>query len=198
VFLFSPLLLLYIPALKNLWQKSGQRRLAAWSLALVAMQLLFYAKWWDWSGDDAWGPRFLVASTMACLAVVGASELAVSNWFPLLTLAGLLVELPPVLLGPNTSLMLDHVRNPMKTDPETKARSPITLDDIRFDPRYSQVTSTVELLMFKLSNGHLAASSAFISSFDPPLGPSDILVDIFWLDPFPHRQAPRDTVAGSP
>src|SRR6202162_412873 len=28
--------------------------------ALVVLRLLFYARWWDWSGGATWGPRFLL------------------------------------------------------------------------------------------------------------------------------------------
>jgi hypothetical protein len=193
LFLFSPLMVLYPRAARKLWRDSARRRFVAWSLALLVAQLLFYAKWWDWSGDDAWGPRFLVVATMVCLAVVAASDYITSLWFVTLAMLGMLVELPGVLLGPNDSLMLVHLLNPMKTDSETHLRTPITLDDMRFDPQYTQVTATCELLLFKLSGGRLEASSSYLASFDPRLRPAEIEIDILWLHPHPHRHATEPT-----
>ena len=192
VFLFSPLMLLYPAAVRKLWSDSARRRLVVWSLLLFGAQLLVYSKWWDWSGDDAWGPRFLVTATVVCLAVVAASEYVHSRWFALLAVAGLIVQVPPLLIGPHNSLMAVHLRNPTKVDPNTRLRSPITLDDIRFNPQYSQITATFEMLLFKASDGRLEASSSFIKSFDPPLRPKKIPIDILWPHPNLTR-APRAT-----
>jgi hypothetical protein len=194
VFLFSPLMLLYPAAVGKLWSDSARRRLVVWSLLLFGAQLLVYSKWWDWSGDDAWGPRFLVTATVVCLAVVAASEYVHSRWFALLAVAGLIVQVPPLLIGPHNSLMAVHLRNPTKVDPNTHLRPPITLDDIRFNPQYSQITATFEMLLFKASDGRLEASSSFIKSFDPPLRPKEIPIDILWPHPNLTR-APRATQA---
>jgi hypothetical protein len=190
LFLFSPLMVLYPAAARKLWRDPARRRFVAWSLALLVAQLLLYAKWWDWSGDDAWGPRFLVAATMVCLAVVAASDYVSSRWFAALAMLDVLVELPGVLLGPHNSLMLVHLLNPMKTDANTHLRSPITLDDMRFDPKYAQVTATSELLLFKLFGGWLPLGS-YLASFDPKLQPADIEIDIQWLHPHPQRRGSR-------
>lgn len=183
LFLFSPLMMLYPAAARRLWRDPARRRFVVWTLALLAAQLLLYAGWWDWSGDDAWGPRFVVVATMACLAVVAASDYVDSRWFAALALLGVLFELPGVLLGPHYSLMLVHLRNPMKTDSTTHVRSPVTFADMHFDPRYSQITATWELLLFKLSGGRLEASSSYLASFEPRLRPADIVIDIQWLHP---------------
>jgi hypothetical protein len=188
LFLFSPLMVLYPAATVKLWREPGRRRFVLWTVALLCAQLLLYAKWWDWSGDDAWGPRFLALSTMTCLAAVVASDYINSRWFVVLALLGVLVELPGVLIGPHESLMLVHLRHPMKLDSDTLARSPITFADMHFDPRYSQITTTWELLLFKLSDGELEASSSYISSFVPRLQPTDIKIDILWLHPYPRKE----------
>lgn len=188
LFLFSPLMALYPVAAVKLWREPRRRRFVLWTLVLLSAQLLLYAKWWDWSGDDAWGPRFLALATMACLAVVVASDYINSRWFVVLALLGVLVELPAVLIGPHESLMLVHLRHPMKLDSNTLARSPITFADMHFDPRYSQITATWELLLYKLSDGHLEGSSSYIASFAPPLRPADIRIDVLWLHPHPRRK----------
>jgi len=180
VFLFSPLMLLFPAASKKLWDQSEHKPLAIWALLILVTQLLFYSKWWDWSGDDAWGPRFLLPATIACLTVVAASSYLKSKWFVILATAGFIVQIPPVLIGPHSSLMAVHMRNPMKTDPISDLRSPITLDDIRFNPEFSQVTATFDMLLFKLSDGRLGRTT-FILSFEPPLQPKDIPLDLVWF-----------------
>jgi hypothetical protein len=188
LFLFSPAMMLYPAAARKLWHDSARRRFVLWSLALLVAQLLLYAKWWDWSGDDAWGPRFIVVATMPSLAVVTASEYVNSRWFAVLAMLGVLVELPGVLIGPHQSLMLVHLRHPMKTDAATDLRSPITFADMQFDPRYSQIAASWELLLLKLSGGRLDTSSSYLASFEPRLRPEDIGIDILWLHPNPHRR----------
>ncbi len=76
IFLFSPLLVLYPLVIVPMFQNERSRRLALWSGVLLAGQLLFFARWWDWSGDDAWGPRFVVLSTICSLILIAASPLA--------------------------------------------------------------------------------------------------------------------------
>ena len=55
LFLFSPLMVLYAAAARKLWRECARRRFVVWTLGLLVAQLLFYARWWDWSGEDAWG-----------------------------------------------------------------------------------------------------------------------------------------------
>jgi hypothetical protein len=31
---------------------------------VFVVELFFFATWWDWSGDDAWGVRFLIPGIM--------------------------------------------------------------------------------------------------------------------------------------
>jgi hypothetical protein len=181
VFLFSPLMFLFPAAIRDSWNDPARKRLAIWASLLLITQLLIYAKWWDWSGDDAWGPRFLMPATLACLAVVAASSYLKSRWFVILATAGFVVQIPPVLIGPHTSLMAVHLRSPMKTDPISDLRSPITLDDMRFNPQFSQITGTFEMLFFKISDGKLGGKTRFLYSFDPPLQPKDVPLDLVWL-----------------
>ena len=188
LFLFSPLMILYPAAARKLWREPAHRRFVTWAIALLAAGLLLYARWWDWSGDDAWGPRFMVVATMACLAVVAASDYLDSRWFAALAIVGMLVELPGVLIGPHQSLMLVHLRQPRKIDADTHERSPITFSDMEFDPRYSQVTASWNLLLFKLSDGRLEASSSYLAAFEPRIHPADLAIDILWLHPRPHRE----------
>lgn len=184
VFLFSPLLLLFIPAALESWRTSDRRWLTIWATSLVIGQLCFFGKWWDWSGDDAWGPRLVIFATMAALIVIAASSWARSRWFWALAVAGGLLQLPPLLMGPFTTLMIDHTRQVTKFNEWTKRAEPVTLEDMRFDPAYSQVTDTIELLLLKsiLANDWLNRSQ-WLSGMTPPLGADEVTLDILWLHP---------------
>jgi hypothetical protein len=151
VFLFSPLLLLAAGALRHAFAGTTTRRLAVWAAGLFVGQVLLYAAWWDWSGDDGWGVRFLAPSVLALLAVVMLFARLNSPVFWLLAVVGLCVQVPAVALGPHTSLMLQHEGRPEKVNVYGEGRSPITLDDTRFHPRYSQVTATWELFAARLT-----------------------------------------------
>jgi hypothetical protein len=177
VFLFSPLLLLAPAALRSAWAEGRTRRFALWASGLFLGQLLFYAAWFDWSGDDAWGERFVIPSVLALLAVVLTYARLSSPWFWLLAALGLAVELPAVALGPHTSEMMQHLQKPTRINILKEGSSPITLDELRYNPRYSQVTATWELLVFKLT-GHVPHSA------DPWLTGST------WSEGFPHLEPP--------
>jgi hypothetical protein len=193
--LFSPLLLLYVPAGLSLWRGSQQRRLVAWSAVLLIGQLLLYAKWWDWSGDDSWGPRYLVLSTMAALVVVAASDWSATRWFAGLAALGVALQLPPALMGPATTIMYDHALKPVVLR-DSGAPSPVTLDDLRFNPAYSQVTNTIELLLLRTLPGdrQWLQRTAWLGGFNPPLERRDLRFDVLWLrlgsEPSAHPQQP--------
>ena len=61
VFLFSPALLAAVAALPGFWRAHRALVIAVLGLALV--NLLLYASYRDWSGDWAWGPRYMVTIT---------------------------------------------------------------------------------------------------------------------------------------
>jgi hypothetical protein len=184
VVLFSPLLLLYPAAVAAGWRDGRDRWLLNWSLALIIGQGLFFGKWWDWSGDDAWGPRLVILAMMAALIVIAASRWAGTRWFVGLTALGALLQLPPLLMGPLTSIMIDHTREVTKSAGWSERRAPITLDDVLFDPAYSQVTNTIELLCFELApETPWLRRTSWLAGMTPPLERRQIDLDIFWLNP---------------
>ncbi len=185
IILFSPLLLLALTAWRQAYQQPATKRLAVWALTLFLAQLFFYAGWWDWSGDDSWGVRFLITSILALHLVVMASVNLRSRVFQLLLVVALLVQLPAVMLGPHTSLMLDHLNKPTKANVYMDGNSLLTIDDVRFHPRYGQVTATWELFAQKLGkrqirsrDAHLLGSTWSEGFQEPPSPPWDI----FWLN----------------
>lgn len=65
--IYSPLTVLAVAGLWNLWQRGWQAEIALIG-GLAVGQLLLYAMWWAWEGGWVWGPRFLL-STQALLMV---------------------------------------------------------------------------------------------------------------------------------
>ena len=184
--LFSPLLILYPAALADLWRSQGQRRLAGCSIVLTVAQLGFFGKWWDWSGEDSWGPRLLIYAILVALIVIAASEVSRTRFFIGAAIVGFGLQLPPVLLGPHTTIMIDRLRTVTVPGPSAGAALPLTLDDIHFIPAYSQVTNTANLLLLKIApHAQSLLHTAWMNGINPPLDPRQIPIDLFWLNP-PH------------
>lgn len=61
LFLFDPLIVLTLLISLLLWKDfhSHIKAFLVAALALLAMYILFYAKYYDWSGDFAWGDRYI-------------------------------------------------------------------------------------------------------------------------------------------
>lgn len=58
VFIYVPVILLSLAAGPVFHRENRQLSILCWSSCVVV--ILFYAKWWAWHGDYAWGPRFMV------------------------------------------------------------------------------------------------------------------------------------------
>ncbi len=58
LFWYNPILLLAIPGAFWFWR--NQRRIFWVTVALIAIYVLTYGKWYMWHGGYSWGPRFLV------------------------------------------------------------------------------------------------------------------------------------------
>ena len=70
VFLFSPPLMAALLYLRGFFVR---HRAEATLICLLCLGwLLFYAKWWAWHGDIAWGPRYMVPVT--CLAMLPLAQ----------------------------------------------------------------------------------------------------------------------------
>ena len=103
VFLFSPPLLLGILG----WRRFALRASSdAWLfLSIGIAQVLLFAKWWDWSSDDAWGVRFVIPGMLLmCIPMITVLERR-ALVIPLAA-AGVLVQLLAVTAGGLDYLML--------------------------------------------------------------------------------------------
>ena len=58
LFLYTPVLLMALPAAPALFRRHTVEAALAW--AMVLAHLLLYGKWYMWHGGYAWGPRFMV------------------------------------------------------------------------------------------------------------------------------------------
>lgn len=197
VFLFAPILVLYIAAARETWRNPAMRHLVLWTAALFAGQVLFYSRWWAWGGEDAWGPRFLLLSMMSGHLLVLIPGLYRTRVFKLLVAVSFSIQLLPVLIGPHTSLVTGYIRKPMKNEIMlvTQHRGPISYDDVRFNPKYSQITQTWQLLRLKVlgtrteysKNTHVGTpytlvGTSWIESFDPPLTRDEVPIDLLWYN----------------
>jgi hypothetical protein len=187
VFLYSPILVLFPVSLPETWCRPETRPLVRWAMVLLGAQVLFFANFFYWPGDDSWGVRYVIPGVMIALTALTCSEQARGWAFWMLAVAGFVVQLAAVLVGPHETLMLLHTRQPVKQDMLQDSQSPITLDDMRFHPRYSQLTSTFELCWINLTGRvprsrqpHLEGST-WSEGFDPALSSEMIRWDIFWL-----------------
>ncbi len=86
IFLFDPLLLLAIVMLALLWKRlaPGVRAYAAATLLLLIAYISFYARYFAWAGDFAWGDRY-VSTTVELAALLAVPLLLryreyVSKW----------------------------------------------------------------------------------------------------------------------
>jgi hypothetical protein len=179
-----PLLAPVAPAANGVAADPRLRRLAIGCGVLLTAQILFYAAWWDWSGDDAWGLRFLIPAVLLAHALIVVTVRRQSIAFVALAAVGLAVQIPPLLIGPHVALVLmrDHsTRKPNMDQPLTY--SPLMMDDMRFNPRYSQMAATGELLWLRLTGQTLHASnpvaSTYVESFSPALNSADVPWDLF-------------------
>jgi len=148
VFLFSPPLLL---GLAGWWKfmRSPETRRDAWLfLGIFVGQLLLFAKWWDWSSDDAWGVRFMIPGVMLmCIPIITLLDRSDRKVIAsVVVAAGVLVQLLVVPVGGLDYLLLVHQQDFERQALFVGGRERIDFEDIRFDPRYSQLMGNWILL----------------------------------------------------
>ncbi|MCE7987221.1 MAG: hypothetical protein DYG89_39120 [Caldilinea sp. CFX5] len=102
---YMPVMLLLFWGLST-WRATGHFDEYALAATLFLLTLLFYAKWYDWTGGRTWGPRLLVMTTPAllllCLPALDRlrTRQGVARWWMSgCLLLSILVQLPGVLLN---------------------------------------------------------------------------------------------------
>ncbi len=138
VFLYSPVLLLGLAAWPAFRRRVEFRRDAWFFLGLFVAQVVFYAGFWFWSGDDAWGPRYILPATV--LLVIPAVEwLSRRRVLPLALVAGIVAQLPAVIVGGldyELMVRLENLQRPAGYNFSGTKR--LDFDDVWYHPRYSQ------------------------------------------------------------
>lgn len=102
---YMPVILLLFWGLST-WRTTGRFDEYALAVTLIVITLLFYAKWYDWTGGRTWGQRLLVMTTPAllllCLPALDRLRQprgAARWWIGGCLLHSVLVQAPGVLLN---------------------------------------------------------------------------------------------------
>lgn len=77
---FVPLSLIALVSIP--WAVRRWPALGAAAVVLLGLRILVYARWYDWSGDVAWGPRYLVGAMPALLPPLLIATTAALRWGP--------------------------------------------------------------------------------------------------------------------
>ena len=131
VVIYSPLVLLFFPAIKHFWQEHKQQALLC--ILIILSYVLFYSKWESWAGGWTWGPRhiyqihaFLIIPVLALLKQQD-KRFNMFFWIPLglLALGSLYIQIPALLvsfmdyhfyyqsIGPLHEILYIPVRSPL-------------------------------------------------------------------------------------
>ena len=141
IFLFSPPLLLGLLGWKRFAQRVENRSDAWLFLGILIAQVFLFAKWWDWSSDDAWGVRFVVPGVLLmCIPMVTMIERRLIL-IPVVCV-GVLVQLLPVAAGSLDYVLLVRSQPFQRQALFVGGKNRIDFEDIRFDPSYSQIAGT--------------------------------------------------------
>lgn len=146
VFLFSPLLIAGFIG----WRRFRDRSSDAWFfLAVFVVELLTYARWWDWSADDSWGVRFMIPGVM--LMTIPAIEVLNRRWLirSLATVA-VFVQLLAVLINGLSYVVLIRNEPMMRNALFVGGTNRADFEDLRFNPRYSQLAAHFLIIRAKL------------------------------------------------
>jgi hypothetical protein len=168
IFLFSPPLILGFLGWKQFRERLATRADALLFVAVFTAQLLVYSKWWDWSSDDAWGVRFMIpALVLMCIPAVEVLErrLLVAA----VAAAGVSVQVLAVLVGGLDYLLLMSSQQPQRQALFVSGRNRVDLEDIRFNPNYSQIAGNWILLRHLLHVPPHPSPLEFIEKNGTPL-----------------------------
>jgi hypothetical protein len=145
VFLFSPPLILGFFGWQRFYQQRATRNDALLFLGFFIAELLLYSKWWDWSSDDAWGVRFMIPSLVfMCIPAIAICErrLLVAA----VAAVGIWIQFLAVGIGGLDYLVLIRTAHPQRQAISGSRENGVDLEDVRFNPRYSQINGNWILL----------------------------------------------------
>jgi hypothetical protein len=146
VFLFSPPLIAGVAGWRALRRSLPDDALLF--AAVFLAQLVFYAQWWDWSGDDSWGVRFLLLSVV--LMTIPIIEVTNRRLIFATLLLGFIIQVPAVLVTGLEYVVKVHTATLQRARIGIAGQNTIDLEDIRFNPRYSQVTGQYAIVLNRI------------------------------------------------
>jgi len=147
IFLFSPPLLLGVLGWKRFAQRREIRSDAWLFLGIWMAQIVLFAKWWDWSSDDAWGVRFVIPGVLLmCIPMVTMLDRRMIV-IPVACL-GALVQILPVTVGGLDYLILVRSQRFQRQALFVAGQNRIDFVDVRFNPDYSQIMGNWILLRY--------------------------------------------------
>ncbi len=207
IFLYSPPLFLGAFALVRRVRARHVPREYWFFASVLVSEILLYSCWWDWSGDDSWGIRFLNPGVV--LMCIPAVELLKAGRWPraavLTACAGLCVQSLAVFVDPLASDFAvrnyELPRTAFYPGQPAGGANRLDLDDLRFNPRYSPLA--VNWLMLRLLAGlppPLLTNSQEIQRTGTPLfdslvasgwNPKSVHSDLFWARLFWPRSQNR-------
>jgi hypothetical protein len=149
IFLFSPPLLLGLWGWKQFAHRDENASDAWLFLGICSAQILFYAKYWAWSADDSWGPRYVIPGVLLlCIPMVAVLHRR-AVVIPVVC-AGVLVQLLAVTVGGLDFLMLLRASQPQREALWIGGSNRIDFEDVWFNPNYSQIVGNWILLRYLL------------------------------------------------
>jgi hypothetical protein len=149
IFLFSPPLLLGVWGWKQFSNRKETASDAWLFLGICSAQILFYAKFWAWSADDAWGPRYLIPGVLfLCIPMVAVLHRR-AVVIPV-AVAGVLVQLLAVTVGGLDFVMLVRSAQAERQAVWVDGMNRMDFEDVWFNPNYSQIVGNWILLRYLL------------------------------------------------
>ena len=149
IFLFSPPLLLGAWGWKRFADRKETSADACLFLSILSAQILFYAKYWIWSSDDAWGMRYVLPGVLLlCIPMVGVLHRR-AVVVPLVVV-GVFVQLLAVTVGGLDFLMLVRSSQSQRQDLWVTGNSRVDFGDVWFNPNYSPIEGNWILVRYLL------------------------------------------------
>ena len=168
IFLFSPPLILGILGWKRFARQKETASDAWLFLSICVLEILLFAKWWDWSSDDAWGIRFLIPGVLLlCIPLVTVVHRKV--WVAPLVAAGVAVQLLAVSVGGLTFVLLLHNTQAQRQALYVPGTNRLDFEDIRYDPNYSQIEGNWILVRYLLHFPPASGEGDDVSHVGTPL-----------------------------
>jgi hypothetical protein len=145
ILLFSPPLLLGLLGWKAFAARPRTHSDAWLFLTIWVAQVMLFAKWWDWSSDDAWGVRFLIPGVLLmCIPMVAILDRR-ALVIPVVA-AGIAVQLLGVLVSPLDFVMLLRAQQFQREALYVGGHNRVDFEDLRFNPSYNQILGNWILL----------------------------------------------------